>query len=123
MYNANSLSILQRIVHKIGERGFVQVAFHDKKRNVLEHAVEKRNLDDIKYLLSIKPIGWRYDCKDDSDELSEAIYRILYYTFIYGDDVSGVDDILNEFGLTKKIIARYLKYKKQMTFVLEDVQY
>eukprot|EP01083_Nonionella_stella_P147338 464713_1 len=121
--NANSLLILQRIVHKIGETEFVNVAFPDKEMNVLDAAVKNRKMDDIKYLLSMKPIGTRYDCKDDSNELSEAIYRILYYTFVDVGDGSGVDDILNEFGLTKKIIARHLKYKKQMTFGLKDVQY
>eukprot|EP01083_Nonionella_stella_P185510 676655_1 len=121
-YNPNSLSILQRIVHKIGETEFVKVAFPDKEINALERAVECDKMDDIKYLLSMKPIGARYDCKGDSDELSEAIYIILYYTFFSGDDDS-VDDILNEFGLTKKIIARYLKYKKQITFGLEAAQY
>eukprot|EP01083_Nonionella_stella_P185509 676652_1 len=119
-YNPNSLSILQRIVHKIGETEFVKVAFPDEMINVLESAVESHKMDDIKYLLSMKPIGARYDCKGDSDELSEAIYIILYYTFVDVGDGSGVDDILNEFGLTKKIIARHLKYKKQMTFGLKD---
>eukprot|EP01083_Nonionella_stella_P204895 746622_1 len=79
--NVNSLLILQRIVHKIGETEFVKVACPDKKKNVLDAAVKNRKMDDIKYLLSMKPIRTRYDCKDDSDELSEAIYRILHYTF------------------------------------------
>eukprot|EP01083_Nonionella_stella_P008549 24673_1 len=39
MSNANSLSKLQRIVHKIGETEFIKVAFPDKKNNVLECAV------------------------------------------------------------------------------------
>eukprot|EP01083_Nonionella_stella_P174691 606327_1 len=120
--NANSLLILQRIVHKIGETEFVNVAFPDKEMNVLDAAVKNRKMDDIKYLLSMKPIRTRYDCKDDSDELSEAIYRILHYTFVYSDDDDSVNDILNEFGLTKKIIARHLKYKKQMTFGLKVKQ-
>eukprot|EP01083_Nonionella_stella_P147337 464710_1 len=121
--NANSLSVLQRIVHKIGETEFVKVAFPDKKINVLEGAVQNCKMDDIKYLLSMKPIGTRYDCKDDSNELSEAIYRILHYTFLGYGDADSVDDILNEFGVTKQIIARHLKHKKQMTFGLKDVQY
>eukprot|EP01083_Nonionella_stella_P174918 607692_1 len=122
-YNTNSLSILKVMVNKIGDTEFVGIAFPEDKRNVLESAIRFGKMNDIQYLLSIKAIGARYDCKDDSDEIHEAIHRILFAAFVHCLDDTVLDDVLNAFGLTKQIIVRYLKYTKQMAFEWNAVKY
>eukprot|EP01083_Nonionella_stella_P197621 726411_1 len=119
----NSLPKLKSIVNKIGETEFVKVAFPDNEWNVLEAAIAHAKMHDIQYLSSMKAIRARYDCKDDSDEIHEATYRILYFTLAQSGNDTVLDYILNELGLTKKIIARYLQYTKQMTFRYKVVKY
>eukprot|EP01083_Nonionella_stella_P103950 297406_1 len=123
LYNNNSVSILKSIVNKIGATEFVEVAFPDNAKNVLEYAIQFGKLHDIKYLLSIKAIGARYDCKDEPDEIHEAVYRAVYYTLAECLDDTVLDDVFEAFGLTKKIIRRYLQYTKQMTFGFKEVKY
>eukprot|EP01083_Nonionella_stella_P276440 939316_1 len=122
-YNKNSLSILKVIVNTIGETEFAGFAFPDNEPNVLEGAITRGKMDDIQYLLSIKAIGARYDCNDDSDEINEFIYRILYYALARWQDDTVLDDVLNVFGLTNETITRYLQYTKQMTFGFDVVKY
>eukprot|EP01083_Nonionella_stella_P103949 297404_1 len=123
--NNNSVSILKSIVNKIGETEFVEITFPDNAKNVLEYAIIEGKMHDIKYLLSIKAIGARYDCKDDSDEINEAMYRIVQFTLTRWKDDTVLDDVFEAFGLTKKTIGRYLQYTKQMimTFEFEGVKY
>eukprot|EP01083_Nonionella_stella_P056604 148946_1 len=124
--NNNSVSILKRIVNKIGETEFVEVALNkDNPQNVLECAIASTKMDDIEYLFSMQSIRARYDCTDDLDQINEAIYRILYFTFVECKDDTVLDYILNELHLEKRIITRHLQYSiaNQITFGSQDVKY